>query len=741
MHFRVLLPGLLAAAAWLSGCVREEPVTPTLPQGPRGSSAAQAEVVPGQYIVVFRDDVRDPVGLAFQLAAAHGLSIRHTYEHALKGFSAEVPEAALEALRQHPMVDFVEPNKRVYALEGPSIPIWGLTLTAAPLAAPPRINAPSNLDAVAVSSSQINLTWTDNSGNEDGFEIRRSTTGPSGTFTKIAEVGANVTNYSDTGLNAGTQYCYKVRAFRATPRGANFSQFSNTDCDTTPGRPAAPSNANATPANSSTVDVTWTDNSGNEDGFRVERSTDGGATWVTAGTTGPNVTSFTNGGRTSEAQVCYRVIAFNANGDSSPSNTDCTTPPAGPTNLVATKVDHQAIDLTWTDNSGVEDGYEVQRSTAGEGGPFSVIANLAANTTSYRDSGLNSNTTYWYRVRAKKDGGFSDFSNVASATTDPAPPGACQDVGGHDDLTDLWNIQKVKAPQNCEWKSKTAITVEIYIIDTGIDLNPGHPDLNVVNDVNFISDRPQGVEGQGHGKDCNGHGTHVSGTAAAKDGNGGVVGVAPGAPLIAVRVLDCNGSGTVDDVIEGVDFVTGKRNANPSQPMVANMSLGGSPSESLDQAVRNSSNRGVVYAIAAGNGIFGFCLIPGDAQNVSPARVGDDNIQPDGTSSGDTKRVNGVITTTSSNRSDQDVNCNFGNPVTVAAPGVNIKSTDLNGGFSTKSGTSMASAHSAGGAALYLHDHRNATPTEVEQVIVDNLDPWTTNDLPNADGRLDVEPL
>ena len=103
--------------------------------------------------------------------------------------------------------------------------------------------------------------------------------------------------------------------------------------------------------------------------------------------------------------------------------------------------------------------------------------------------------------------------------------------------------------------------------------------------------------------------------------------------------------------------------------------------------------------------------------------------------------MNGVITTTSSNPTDNDVDCNYGNPVTVAAPGEGIKSTWLNGGYNTISGTSMAAPHTAGAAILYLQDHPSDTPSQVEQAIINLLDPWTTNDLPNAGGRLNVSGL
>ncbi len=222
--------------------------------------------------------------------------------------------------------------------------------------------------------------------------------------------------------------------------------------------------------------------------------------------------------------------------------------------------------------------------------------------------------------------------------------------------------------------------VNVYIIDTGIDRT--HPDLNVVEHVNFAG---------GPNKDCNGHGTHVSGTVAAKDNSLGVVGVVPGAPLHGVKVLGCNGSGTLSGVIAGVDWVTGNR----TLPAVANMSLGGGASQAMDDAIRNSVARGVVYAVAAGNS-------SADACNFSPARAGA------GTD-------NGIITLSAVDQSDNEAYfSNFGACVDMAAPGVGVLSTYLKDGYATLSGTSMASPHAAGTAALYLSSHPTATPAEVE---------------------------
>lgn len=225
--------------------------------------------------------------------------------------------------------------------------------------------------------------------------------------------------------------------------------------------------------------------------------------------------------------------------------------------------------------------------------------------------------------------------------------------------------------------------VNVYIIDTGIDYN--HTDLNAssARHVNFT--------GSKQNYDCHGHGTHVSGTAAAKDNTQDVVGVAPGATLYGVKVLNCAGSGSWSGVIKGIDWVT----ANHSGPSVANMSLGGGANTSVDNAVKNSALSGVFYAIAAGNS-------GADACNSSPARAG---------------TAHGVMTVAATDPNDKETSwSNYGDCVDIWAPGLNILSTKKGGGTTTMSGTSMATPHVTGAGALYLSGQA-ATPVEVEAAL------------------------
>ncbi|HEV8365527.1 MAG TPA: S8 family serine peptidase [Gemmatimonadaceae bacterium] len=222
--------------------------------------------------------------------------------------------------------------------------------------------------------------------------------------------------------------------------------------------------------------------------------------------------------------------------------------------------------------------------------------------------------------------------------------------------------------------------VHVYIIDTGIRTT--HQTFGGRAVFNFDA-----IGGSNPGGDCHGHGTHVAGTVG-----GQAYGVAKGVRLHAIRVLDCNGFGTTSGVIAGVNWVT----ANAIKPAVANMSLGGGVQTTLDQAVTNSINAGISYAIAAGNANF-------DACNTSPART------PNAVTAGATD-INDARASFS----------NFGICVDIFAPGVNITSSYNTSDIATKvfSGTSMAAPHVAGAMALYLQGHPTSTPATVTNSLL-----------------------
>ncbi|MFM9092675.1 MAG: S8 family serine peptidase, partial [Verrucomicrobiota bacterium] len=263
---------------------------------------------------------------------------------------------------------------------------------------------------------------------------------------------------------------------------------------------------------------------------------------------------------------------------------------------------------------------------------------------------------------------YIEEDQLVRISNDTVPPGIVR-VGA-----------TLNAKARIDTSNAESVDVDIAIIDTGIQLT--HPDLNVFRNVSYVA-------GARTGNDDNGHGTHCAGIAAARDNNVGVVGVAPGARLWAVKVLDRAGSGTIANVIRGVDYVT----ANSASIEVANMSLGGGNSATLNNAIANSAARGVVYVVAAGNSNV-------DAVNSSPANspsvicvsaIVDTDGLPGGFGPGTTYGADDTFASFS----------NYGAVVDMAAPGVNILSTYIGGQYASLSGTSMAAPHVAGAAGLY----------------------------------------
>jgi subtilisin family serine protease len=245
-----------------------------------------------------------------------------------------------------------------------------------------------------------------------------------------------------------------------------------------------------------------------------------------------------------------------------------------------------------------------------------------------------------------------------------------------------WGIDRIdqrSLPRSGTYNyTSTASTVNAYIIDTGISTSHGDFGGRAVNVYDALG---------GSGQDCNGHGTHVAGTVG-----GATWGVAKAVKLKGVRVLDCNGSGTNSGVIAGIDFVR----TNHVKPAVANMSLGGGFSSTVNSAVTNLANAGVFVAVAAGNS-------NADACNYSPASA---------------SAVTTVAATTSSDA--RASYSNYGSCIDIYAPGSSITSTWLSGGTNTISGTSMASPHVAGVGALYKATYGDQSQSTVNSWIVNN---------------------
>nr|WP_315481953.1 S8 family peptidase [uncultured Undibacterium sp.] len=246
----------------------------------------------------------------------------------------------------------------------------------------------------------------------------------------------------------------------------------------------------------------------------------------------------------------------------------------------------------------------------------------------------------------------------------------------------LDRIDQTNLPLNGSFTYPSSSGVHAYILDTGI--RGTHNDFTgrMGNGYTAVND------GQGT-NDCQGHGTHVAGTVG-----GTTWGVAKNVTLHPVRVLGCDGSGSNSGVIAGMDWVT----ANAVKPAVANMSLGGGASQATDDAIARMTNAGIATVVAAGNDSSNAC-------NYSPARAPS------------------AITVGSTTSSDAMSSfSNYGSCVDVYGPGSNITSASYssNTGSTSMSGTSMASPHLAGVAALYLAANPNATPSQVTTAIVNN---------------------
>jgi subtilisin family serine protease len=342
---------------------------------------------------------------------------------------------------------------------------------------------------------------------------------------------------------------------------------------------------------------------------------------------------------------------------------------------------------------------------AAEGGPTSISGSYIValkddvTTQSVEDQATGLAAHFGGQVTHTYSSALHGFAVSMNATqarrlaADPAVASVEQDqtvtISGVQSPTPSWGLDRIDQrylPLNNSYTyPNTASNVHAYIIDTGI----------LITHTDFGGRASVGTDTVGDGRngiDCNGHGTHVSGTVG-----GAKYGVAKAVRLHAVRVLDCSGSGTYAGVIAGVDWVT----AHAIKPAVANMSLGGGFSQALNNAVTRSMNSGVTYALAAGNSNANAC-------SYSPSST-PGALTAGATDSGDNRAYFS----------------NYGTCVALFAPGVSITSdwNTSNTATNTISGTSMASPHVAGAAALYLSANPSSSASQVRSALVGKATP------------------
>ncbi len=284
---------------------------------------------------------------------------------------------------------------------------------------PPPPTAPSGLAAAAASPTRVDLDWTDNSDDEDRFSVERRT-GGAGDWAEVASLGADAVAYSDLSVAPGTEYDYRVLACA----GTQCSTPSNVAGVTTPlpPPPTAPSGLSATAVSHEQVDLAWTDNSPDEDSFRVERSADGGANWSGLTTTGQNVTAYSDGSVSPETEYSYRVQACNPGGCSDFSSVATATTPAAPTppapvsDLTATPLSSSSVRLSWADNSDNEEWFEIRWRRVNQGGGWTEADPQGPNTTTYTATGLQRRRDYEFQVRACNEAGCSTRESVTATT-------------------------------------------------------------------------------------------------------------------------------------------------------------------------------------------------------------------------------------------------------------------------------------------------------------------------------------
>lgn len=284
------------------------------------------------------------------------------------------------------------------------------------IVAPPALAKPSNLATTAISSTQVAIKWADVSG-EASYAVERKT-GSGGTWGLMGGTTTSITTFTDSNVTAGNVYYYRVTAVNG-----GLSSAASDELAASVTVPAIPSPLTATTNSSSAITLTWP-NVNSESGYKLERGSSAAGPWTQIATPAADATTYQNTGLTQSTTYYFRIRSTNAIGDSGYSEVVAATtllaPPATPSIFYVASSYYYQVGLAWTDVS-FEDTYVLERSPTSSG-TWTVLATLAANTTSFNDTSVAASTLYYYRIKAVNSAGASSYYTISNTTPAPTPP-------------------------------------------------------------------------------------------------------------------------------------------------------------------------------------------------------------------------------------------------------------------------------------------------------------------------------
>jgi len=281
-------------------------------------------------------------------------------------------------------------------------------------------SSPTNLTAIGITKNSVTLHWEDNANNEKGYRLFRSMTSETG-YNNIAIIDANTEEYTDSGLEPNITYYYKINAYNEDGNSIYSNELETTTLPLLPPNP--PTNLESTYISHNSTTLEWIDNSDNESGFQIFRTFADNIDYQLIHTTIQDINIYTDSLLLSDTAYIYRIRAFNDDGFSSYTNNLSVTtlpvpPPKNPSGLASKEITKNSVIMSWIDNSDDEDGFEIEKSK-GNDDLFRVIDTIEADVTEFHDYGLFPGSTYYYRIRAFNQIGYSGYSNIIHINTLP----------------------------------------------------------------------------------------------------------------------------------------------------------------------------------------------------------------------------------------------------------------------------------------------------------------------------------